>query len=73
MVNFLYLLYPSCWYCKHHLRHKQFNDLNKCALNKRSDNTTGFAEEARLSPKKCGVGGTWYVEVDDPRKAPVYW
>ena len=61
-MNFLYLLLPSCWTCKHHLKHSRFGDLNKCALNLRGDanNTTGFAEEARQDEKKCGLRGVWY-------------
>lgn len=73
MVNFLYFLFPSCWTCRHHLRHKEFPDLNKCSLNKRRDNTTGFTEEARLDKRKCGPNASWYVAIDDPRKGDFYW
>ena len=61
MVNLLYLLLPSCWTCRHHLRHAQFSDLNKCALNKRTDNTTGFAEDARMDKSKCGPTAQWHI------------
>jgi hypothetical protein len=37
--------------------------LNKCILNRRLDNTTGFAEEARLSEQKCGLNGQWYEAI----------
>lgn len=61
-MNFLYFLLPSCWTCKYHLRHPHFSDLDKCARNLRCDtnNTTGFAEEARQNEKKCGLRGVWY-------------
>ena len=63
MGFFLYAFLVSCWTCKHHLRHNRFDDLNKCILNRRLDNTTGFAEEARLSEQKCGLNGQWYEAI----------
>ena len=63
-MNLLYFLLPSCWTCHHHLKHSRYSDLNKCALNLRTDNTTGFAEEARQNEKKCGLRGSWFEEAD---------
>ena len=68
-MNLLYFLLPSCWNCKHHLIHSRFSDLNKCALNKRVDNTTGFAEEARQSELKCGLRGSWFEQAVPPFEA----
>ena len=43
------------------MEHPKFSDLNKCILNKRLDNTTGFAEEARQNERLCGLYGRWHT------------
>jgi hypothetical protein len=61
MKLWLWMALPSCWTCRHFIEHPKFSDLNKCRLNQRLDNTTGFAEEARQNERLCGLYGRWHT------------